>query len=398
MESEKEKKEIVESWYKIVLDSKDLDSLEKNYANFYSSLIGYKPYKLAWNILESECDKHYSDLEKECKKAMYEYLEIQKRHERVWKGLFENSRKVNENDYLPEKDFVLITEDELNSESVHNYRVMFRRFTIINRLLDDLHIYKPLEIFEGKFFEPDFKVEKIMYEGQSKEVQRLTFTNPLIFETKNKLHVEHERFLKGRSGKDLLVLKALWNHINTKNIYELYKNIWLDDCVNDVYCLFVFKDYGRSNIEKEVNKIKECIRNTYFHIKEIAIVNQPNSRLPVVEKKRKKIIRIVKSQIVEKKGWVYIKKADTEVAFKSANLEGKFIRYYKAQNTNTLSQRAVFRACYGPDKDIDDNDISEMLVNISKKIIKGNKGLFAFSIPETGTNRVISFGFSIDDK
>lgn len=398
MESEKEKKELIESWYKIVLDSTDLETLEKNYSNFHNSLFSYKPYKSAWNILENECDKYYTDLERDCKKAMYEYLDIQTRHKEVWKGLFENARKVNGFDYLPEKDFVLITEEELNPERVHNYRVLFRRFTIINRLLGDLKIYRPLEVFEGKFFEPDFKIKKELYGEPPKEVQILTFTNPLILETENKLKVEYERFLKGRSGKDLLVLKALWNHINTKDIYELYKNIWVDDCVNDFYCLFVFKDYPKRNIEIEINKIKDSIRNTYFHIKEIALAIPLEKDKFSTEKKKKKYVRIVKSQVTEKKGLVYVKKDDVSISFKSANLEGKFIKYFISQNTNSLSQRAVFRACYGPDDKYDENEVSKKLNNISKKIIKGNKGVFAFSIPETGTNRLVSFGFSAEKR
>jgi len=395
MESEKEKKELIESWYKIVLDSKDLEELEKNYSNFYSSLLSFKPYKSAWHILESECNSHYSELEKDCKSAMYEYLSIQKRHFKAWKGLFEKAKTVNGNDYLPKSDFILISEDELDSEKVHSFRTLFQKFTLVNLLLSDLQIYRPLEVFEGKFFEPDFKIEKFMYGEPEKEVQRLTFVNPVILSTESKLKTEHVRFLKGRSGKDFLVLKSLLNHVNTHNVYELYKNVWVDDCVHDLYCLFVFKDFGRRNIENEVNKIKESIRNTYFHIKEMAI-NEISLDVVSNTRKRKKdgIIKILKANYKEDEKDIIIKKLNLELTFKRANQEGKLIRLFVERNTNEMSQGVVFAECVQKGGGFTDDEITDSLRNISKKIQRGTNKVFSFSIPKTGTNRKIKFGFT----
>jgi hypothetical protein len=53
----------------------------------------------------------------------------------------------------------------------------------------------------------------------------------------------------------------------------------------------------------------------------------------------------------------------------------------------------VYRECYGTSYNIDEDEITKKLDSIRANIVRGRGGIFKFSIPETGTERMMTFGF-----
>jgi hypothetical protein len=286
MESEKEKKELIESWYGKLLQAAEIEEFKKALLNFYNSLLSYQPYKSAWKILEKECDSYYKEFNCDCENALTEYLRIQDKHEKLWINLFENAKPLENNPYLPEKQYFLIKKEWI-PESDYDKRKYYLQFSGIRNLFHLLETYKPLKIFSGHFLEPDFKVEKFG------EGEKVTFTNELIFSIEDKINKRHPVFLKSRCGNDFMIFRATIQNIDVTDPFGILTYSWKDEYSNDLFALFFLKMVSEGEKKNIMVLIKKAVENTFLHLKEIALENKT---LPILKTAKKDTEKLDKNK------------------------------------------------------------------------------------------------------